>query len=129
MLSTKRNIFSPINCVKNDEEREGVVFFLDLPYAEQDLSITRCGLTRCARGEKCAEPALAHPGQARAHMTPSPAASRRAGASSALMRAQPTPGLAVHGRSAAAVSSGIEAVKVACNRCPAGIQHSDVIPR
>ena len=31
LLSTKRNIFSPINCVKNDEEREGVVFFLDLP--------------------------------------------------------------------------------------------------
>ena len=30
LLSTKRNIFSPINCVKNDEEREGVVFFLDL---------------------------------------------------------------------------------------------------
>ena len=37
LLSTKRNIFSPINCVKNDEEREAMVFFLDLRTGEPSL--------------------------------------------------------------------------------------------
>ena len=52
LLSTKRNIFSPINCVKNDEEREGVVFFLDLPeQASRLFNIFGVRLWRESTGE------------------------------------------------------------------------------